>query len=153
MRNPYDYYTIKVTKQDHYHDGILRVDRRSPRLWKLVDQFAKYMQRELHYDFSMFDVNGSGDGVAAYLFGNGGVWVGACAFCDTAHAGIATATPWMLIWIWIHPYFRKRGLLTKAWPMWSQTHGDFFLLAPLSDAMKNFVKSKNIDEARVVIVR
>lgn len=144
-----DYYNIQALKQDRVHEGPLRVERRSPRLWKQVGQFSQYMQRELQHDFPMFDVAMQGDGVAAYLFGYGGFWVGACTFRDTAGAGMAEA--WLAEWIWLHPYVRRRGLLTKAWPAFSQTHGDFLLLAPLSDAMEKFVKSQKIGEHRIVI--
>jgi hypothetical protein len=44
------------------------------------------------------------------------VWVGACCFRDTKLAHIATPVPWLLNWIWIHPFCRRKGLLTKAWP-------------------------------------
>jgi hypothetical protein len=153
MRDPYDYYTIKVAKQDHYHDGVQRVDRRSPRLWKLVDQFALYLKREQHYDFPLFDVDGDGHNVAPYLFGNGGVWLGACALKRTASAGLATETPWILHWAWLHPYMRRRSLLAKAWPQLEAAHGQFLILGPLSAAMERFVEARGVAEDRVAVLR
>jgi hypothetical protein len=151
MKSICDYYNIEVLKQERCHEGFLHVSRRSPRLWKQVGQFAQYMQRELHYDFPLFDLDGPADGVAAYLAGYGRAWVGACAFRETSGAGSGTAALWLLEWIWLHPYVRRRGLLTRAWPSLSQTHGDFLLLDPLSDTMRKFAKAQHIDEESVII--
>lgn len=151
MKNPYDYYTIQTFKQDRYHDGICEVTRRTPRLVSIVATFDRYLQREMHYDFPMFDAEG--DGYTAYLFSYGGVWVGACCFRDTKHAGIATPVPWLAEWVWIHPFCRRRGLLTKAWTQFEQQHGEFLILAPISPAMRRFLQKKGVSGDRLVTVR
>ncbi len=47
-------------------------------------------------------------------------------------------------WIWFHPYFRRQGLLTEAWPKFKEEFGNFCCEPPLSDAMETFLsKIKN----------
>ena len=44
-----------------------------------------------------------------------------------------------LKWIWLHPYFRKSGILSELWPVLRENHGDFHLEEPISPAMKSFL--------------
>ncbi|MGH6627030.1 MAG: hypothetical protein ACRECD_10905 [Burkholderiaceae bacterium] len=120
-------------------------------MWHIAETFGRCLQREEHYDFPMFDPDG--DGYSAYLFGCGGVWVGACCFCDMAHAGIATPVPWMLEWVWIHPFCRRKGLLSKAWPQFEREHGEFLIQAPLSLAMERFLEKRGVAQERIVVLR
>lgn len=155
MKNPYEYYTIRSFKQDRYHNGICAITRRTPKLWSTVATFDSYMQREMRYDFPMFDVDGNGDGVAAYLFGYGGAWVGACGFrsmakTDTSHCGVYASVSWQLEWIWLHPFCRRRGLLSKAWPQFEEEHGEFLILSPLSLVMERFLEKQGVAEDRII---
>ena len=45
--------------------------------------------------------------------------------------------------IWLHPYCRRKGILTEIWPELRENHGDFFVEPPLSPAMLHFVLSRN----------
>lgn len=150
MKSVFDYYLIRAFRQDKYHNGHLRVSRRTPRLWDCVDQFAMYLRRERGYDFPLFDVHSDGTGVAPYLFGDGASWLGACALHETESAHILTEIPWILEWIWLHPYARRDGLLTKAWPQLESEHGQFLIRAPLSQAMEAFINKQGVDLERVV---
>jgi hypothetical protein len=47
-----------------------------------------------------------------------------------------------LDWIWLHPYFRRRGLLRAAWPGFRAEFGDFHCEPPLSDAMRAFLATQ-----------
>lgn len=153
MRNPFDCYTIQVAKQDHYQDCIQLVNRRAPRLWRIVDQFAMYLKREQHYDFPLFDVDGDGRNVAAYLFGHGGMWIGACALSETRPSPLdRDVPPWILDWVWLHPYQRGRGLLRRAWQQLEAEHGQFLIRAPLSRAAEGFVEALGLAD-RVVMPR
>lgn len=47
--------------------------------------------------------------------------------------------PWILDWIWIHPYFRRAGILTAVWPVVIEQFGIFRLSEPISPAMRQFL--------------
>lgn len=49
------------------------------------------------------------------------------------------APGWAMQWVWLHPFARRQGLLTGAWPFFRQEFGDFFVEPPVSPAMKAFV--------------
>lgn len=44
-----------------------------------------------------------------------------------------------LQWIWIHPYMRNTGLLTRHWKAMQEKFGDFYVEPPLSHGMENFL--------------
>ena len=46
---------------------------------------------------------------------------------------------WALQWVWVHPFFRRRGLLSGAWPAFVREFGAFAVEGPLSAAMRGFV--------------
>ncbi len=43
-------------------------------------------------------------------------------------------------WMWLHPFVRNYGLLTKLWRPMREKFGDFYCEPPLSPAMLNFLK-------------
>jgi len=45
----------------------------------------------------------------------------------------------------MHPFYRKRGLLTRAWPRFREYFGNFHLEPPISDAMESFLKSVKVE--------
>lgn len=62
-----------------------------------------------------------------------GTIVGACAFRRREDY-------WALQWMWLAPKVRRRGILARRWPMFLERFGDFVVEAPLSNAMKAFVR-------------
>jgi hypothetical protein len=48
-----------------------------------------------------------------------------------------------LHWVWLHPYFRGRGILKSHWNTLRDHHGDFHIEHPLSTAMKGFLLKHN----------
>lgn len=48
--------------------------------------------------------------------------------------------PWVLEWVWIHPYFRRKGVLKEAWPIFTERYGDFEIEKTLSIEMEAFIK-------------
>jgi hypothetical protein len=53
---------------------------------------------------------------------------------------------WTLDWVWIHPYQRRKGHLTHAWPVFKNMFGDFAVMKPLSSAMNSFLpKMQGLD--------
>ena len=138
---------IKLTRDDIWQTPI-PVNWKSPKPRRLaVYRMAQFFRREFHYDFVQYGYEGNESDDphhAAYL------WIpphciadwsahciGACCFRKREDGCM-----W-LQWIWIHPFFRRRGLLSAAWPKFKAAHGDFGLETPLSDAMQAFAKSMN----------
>ena len=46
---------------------------------------------------------------------------------------------WALDWVWFHPFERRRGHLSRAWPFLLQMYPDFKISEPVSDAMQAFL--------------
>lgn len=119
---------------------------------RAVFKLAQYFRREFHYDFVQYGYNGQEDDEThtAYLWppdhwlGMSGMKVhciGAACFRERVTAKQETVQS--LVWIWLHPFFRRRGFLNLAWSMWQRNHGDFCVEAPLSEAMFSFLKEKS----------
>ena len=49
---------------------------------------------------------------------------------------------WVLYWMWLHPFARRRGILSRHWPHFQRQFGDFLLEPPLSSAMQFFVNKR-----------
>lgn len=153
-----DYYSLSLplVTLPQGESSPSRVTEASPlSLRKHVERFAQHFKRELHYDFSQFEAAETKMSLGfvryeAYLFhktaddlwqGEGPIksrFFGSCCFrwrewTDVPHE-------WSLDWAWFHPYFRARGHLTKAWPMFESKYGSFHLAHPLSSGMKEFLK-------------
>ena len=109
---------------------------------KRVERLAQYFRREFRYDFVQWSATNDEPSARAF------VWVvdhwphpvgfGACCFrwrewTDAPHG-------WALQWIWLHPYERGKGHLTRVWPYFRETFGDFHVERPLSSAMRAFLE-------------
>ncbi|WP_188131136.1 hypothetical protein [Paraburkholderia panacisoli] len=136
----------------------LKIDCHSPlELRKAVEQLAYYFKRELGFDFVQFEAAETEASI-------GFVRYEAHLFYETAYDHIVEdeATPhrifgaccfrwrewtdhapgWSMDWVWMHPYFRRRGHLRQAWGSFQQHYGDEFHVAPpLSIEMEAFVKA------------
>jgi hypothetical protein len=120
--------------------NLTRVTWRSPLpLRRAVWECARHFCRELRYDFPQYGYRGrdSDRDHVAYLWTDPG-WipahvVGAACF-RLRERGYA------LQWAWLHPFFRRRGLLTAAWPAFRTEFGDFAVERPLSEAMQAFLR-------------
>ena len=123
---------------------LVRVTMRSSkRHRKAVYLFAAYFRRELHYDFVPHGFNGNTTDphhvaflwVAPQYAGSlyDSAWlvpcIGACCF-RRRETGMA------MQFVWLHPYFRGRGLLIQAWPQFEQEFERFDVEKPLSPAME-----------------
>jgi hypothetical protein len=68
---------------------------------------------------------------------------GACCCRPESHShSFQSAT---LRWVWIHPYQRRGGVLSRAWETLRANHGDFFVEPPFSPAMLSFVRKHTRD--------
>ena len=126
--------------------GLTEVTRHSPRPHKnAVYRLASYFRRELNYDFVQYHPNDTDD-YRAFIWDEHRYEslarphsvVGAACFrwrewTDAPHG-------YALQWVWIHPFFRRQGLLREAWPHFQEQFKDFVAEAPLSLAMKQFLK-------------
>lgn len=120
-----------------------------------IEKFAKHFKREMRFDFPQFEAEEQ-PGMYGYVpyeayifheaagdvwFGEGPIkqrFFGACCF---RWREWGNASPeWSLDWVWLHPYFRKRGFLAETWPKFKQKYGDFHLAEPLSCCMKTFIQ-------------
>src|SRR6266481_7355689 len=116
LRMAINYYRIDLREIPKQYDGIqlLKVNRESEiRIRKEVERFAYYFKREFNYDFPQYSVNDK-TYYTAYLFTNGEnqyphVWIGACCFRSRNYADLGLQCE-ALQWVWIHPYFRTKGI-------------------------------------------
>lgn len=113
-----------------------------------VERCAWHFKREFSFDFCQFRANKKpGDEryipYEAYLFHRSEdallyedaptqmVVAGACCFYREKS--------WCLDWIWFHPYFRRRGILSKSWTLFVDRYDSFGLTEPLSVHMEMFL--------------
>jgi hypothetical protein len=127
---------------------LVRVTMRSPKQHrKAVYLFAAYFMRQFGYDFVPYGLNGNDTDPHHVAF----LWVAreyADSFCDSAWLvpciGACCFRPseigMAMQFMWLHPFFRRRGLLTQAWPQFEQEFGRFHVEGPLSDAMEAALK-------------
>jgi len=128
-----------------------RVDTRSPKPHrKAVFQMALYFKREFKYDSLQYgyDGNETDELHVAYLW----IHPDFINFSDEFRVPCIGATcfrwrkwkdtppGWAMQWIWLHPYFRRKGLLKASWPKFKEEFPDFICESPLSESMISFLK-------------
>lgn len=145
--------------------ALLRVgdlDQREPtlvtsssprRLRTVVYTTARYFRREFGYDFPGFPHPDDRDdrlweawlwpASAARYASVRPLAVGACCF-RRMRWDCRPGRTWTMTWIWLHPFARRRGLLTEAWDAFVERYGDFILEPPLSDAMEGFAADRGL---------
>ncbi|GET40077.1 hypothetical protein [Microseira wollei] len=128
----------------------IEVTIKSPKSYrKAVYRIAQFFRREFDYDFAQYGYEGEENDPDCVAF----LWIhpeagargkefqvpciGACCF-RLRQSGYA------LQWIWIHPYFRRQGLLSEAWTKFRDRFGEFDVDRPLSDAMKAFLNKQSV---------
>jgi len=138
--------------------GAYYVSKEQPMsIFKAVEQLAKYFKREGDFSFLQYCANeqktkGRTD---AYIWidkdWNDKFAVGACAFSQMKDVG--ESGEWAMQWVWFHPYYRNKGLLSEAWPFFVEKYGkDFKTEPPLSKHMISLLKKlhhkyeENIDD-------
>ena len=114
-----------------------------------LEQFARYFKNEMHYDNIQYEANNHSDNCIGFLF-----TVSALDMCTEEQESMPTRCvggcsfrkvqdTWVLCWIWIHPFFRKKRKLSGAWKGFCNEFGDFAIEAPLSSSMDSFVKKQS----------
>jgi hypothetical protein len=107
--------------------------------WKHKEIYERALafKREMNFDFIQwgspeYDCDPK---VHGFLFTNEQVKiVGACAFRFRGF--------WVLDWVWICPQERRMGHLAARWQAFRTRFGDFLVTAPVSEAMKKFLKKQ-----------
>jgi hypothetical protein len=114
-------------------------------------RFGKYIQRECHYDFSVYDPKSicpcSKDKWATYLFVEDDKAIGSVVFNYNFYSNLPEH--WCLTWAWIAPEYRRKGLLTTSWLEFLKKHSPFVIQYPLSDSMESFkekASNKNVKQ-------
>ncbi|HEU6448929.1 MAG TPA: hypothetical protein VFV23_10880 [Verrucomicrobiae bacterium] len=145
MRNPHQ-------GQAPYGAPFLVVGPGSPKSWrKEVEKLAYYFRREMHYDFPPYTASEAEYSLdvlrdRVLIFTNhhttekwervfyliGAVGVRWRKWEDAPHG-------WSVAWVWFHPYERRKGHLTKAWPFLLEMFPKPHVEPPISDAMKRFL--------------
>ena len=112
---------------------------------KAVEQLAYYFKREFEFDFVQYTVyeDKNNPKCDAYLWVDN-TWEGPVAIGATVfrfHGDVGAQKKWSMEWVWFHPYYRNKGLLSGAWKNFKKKYGkDYLLEPPLSKAMEAFVK-------------
>jgi hypothetical protein len=140
-----DYWQLTAPPTDR-RDGVVRVGDRAAA--RHVERFAHYFRREFGYDFVQFEAHEDvrwtarpqNDDPHPYLIAYRNRLVGAACFRWRVYTNVAPT--WWLAWIWLHPYARRRGVLTQAWPIFTADHPGFFVEPPLSTAMEGFLTAR-----------
>jgi hypothetical protein len=123
--------------------SLVPVDgRSSERLRVHVERFARYFLRELHTGGLQFEASESEKSpdyvpYKAFLFSWQGHNVGAS--CFRYRKDLDSTTPWFFDWIWIHPFCRRRGVLSQCWKDLKGHVGEFQLSRPVSVSMQTFL--------------
>lgn len=150
--SPADYYSIElieVPRESIPIAGLVKVTAASELfLRQEVERFARYFLREMHtggiqYEASENEFDGCFVPYEAYIFEHQSFCVGACCFRQRPSSQDCASLYWSMDWIWLHPYVRRNGILTRAWQEFERTYGENFDLAkPLSSAMESFVAKR-----------
>jgi hypothetical protein len=125
----------------------------SPDSWQqAVEKLGQYFQREFRYDsppyealeFDHYGAKYWDDRVVVFSqdtfdsnMDEALIFVGAVGFrrgYDETSNQI-----WILSWAWFHPYERRKGELTRAWPILNKMFPGFKVSPPSSPAMKSFL--------------
>jgi hypothetical protein len=110
-----------------------------------VELIGLMFQRQFHYDFRPYSAESHGDNPKqdVWLFVVEGfhtdLLVGACEF----ERGVFINVPpdiSILQWIWLHPGYREKGVLTDAWPFFIERYGPIGVTHPISTSMDHFLR-------------
>lgn len=109
-----------------------------------VETLARYFRREFGYDFVNFSAEGCATDCEAWLWvangGNGSHYaVGHSVFWQKTYSN-RPGPEWELTSVWLHPFMRNRGRLTRVWPHWQESYGPFWIELPLSAGMRKFLR-------------
>ena len=126
---------------------IYLVTPTSPRAVRnAAEIIGHYFRREFGYDFPPYLVSDEPNPRDRLFLLVEGDWIertviGAIGFTWRRYQG-KPAPQRVLSWVWLHPFRRRKGILTAYWDLFRRVYGDFFVEPPYSKAMETFLKSK-----------
>ena len=94
---------------------------------RAVYKIARYFRREFQYDFVQFHETERG-GYVAFLWPHpeaASLPEGFRVACVGATCFRHREDGWAMQWVWLHPFWRRRGLLSGAWPRFVKEFGAF----------------------------
>ena len=105
------------------------------------------LKRDIRTDFPQWNENKAPQMIAyqrdlhaLLLVEDENIPVGAVSFAWTIWSD---AEPdWHMLFAWVADEWRRKGVMSRRWPHWRSTYGDFTLEHPLSDAMEVFVAAR-----------
>jgi hypothetical protein len=107
-----------------------------------AENCATFFLREHGY-MRQFDSYDEGEKYRAYLWGEsaeGRVAIyGACCFRFREYE---KSPAYAMQWIWLHPYARRKGHLSAAWPYFRRRFGAFVVEPPYSEGMRFFLDAR-----------
>jgi len=120
----------------------------SPKLKKFVYRIAVYFRREFQYDFVQYSEDEQDLTHRAFLFFSRAsdkyydkdiyrILGGGC-FRQRKYQDFPES--YALKWIWIHPYMRRKGMLTKAFDEFMNQFEQFRVESPYSVEIKSFLE-------------
>ena len=140
---------------EHFpQSGLCMVTQGSPSSYKkAVETIGVYFTKELRYDSRPFTAaeysphlyhdpseRTTDENTQSFLWynphdGHPGHWetFGACTFR-------LKGSRWLLQWIWMHPYERRKGHLSIVWPFFRSMFGVFVPQSPRSPGMDSFMR-------------
>ena len=127
-----------------------------PVLRRAVECIAYYFRRELEYDFLQYcSLEMEDDGHRAFLWTDPQTLrdeketvIGACCFRWRQWKDVPADFPaetYGMQWIWLHPYQRRKGVLSKAWPYFLARFDPFVPEPPHSPTMEAFLRKNHYD--------
>ena len=162
MKDQYaDCYGIQLNflrEQKNVHQGeapagvsFRVIGPRSPKAWRCeVEKLARYFRRELGFDFPPYTANESDsdsepsrDRVLVFskfdwedtIYFIGAIGVRWVEWDDAPPC-------WSFTWAWMHPYERRKGHLTRAWPVLMEMFPNPHMEPPVSEAMQRFLEKR-----------
>lgn len=125
-------------------NAIFAHEKQPNAVHKAIERIAFHAKREGHWDSPLYGmVDAKNSNCEAYLWTDSD-WsetfiTGACVFRFLGD--VDQVKKWQLEWIWIHPFYRGRGLLSGAWKAFEDEYGkDFMIEPPLSHGLKGFIE-------------
>src|ERR1035437_756131 len=157
LKNPHE---REANCAQAYKAPFMVIGPQSPLIWlKAIEEMAYYFKRELKFEFPTFKVDErfkpqlQRDRVLVFYktkildhkptprnpkdFTNVYTFFGAIGVRWRQWEDAPAS--WSLPWVWLHPYERRQGHLTKAWPFLLKMFPNLSVEPPISPAMTGFL--------------
>lgn len=139
-----------LKKNNQYGSAYFVDHTQTVAIHKAIEQMANYFKREFHFDFLQYSAHADikkceNDITHNYVWidknWDGDFIIGIAIFKRMQDAN--ESEEWSLDLVWVHPYYRCRGLLSSTWEAFEHRYGKNFKVAPpLSRAMVGFLKKQ-----------